>query len=292
MSLGDNNKLNRIEELKSKLFSKNFQTKVEHRDNFTHGRNSDVPDSWEDGMKGRIDLGEKFFMQTSVFKNFFIISVIFFTLAIFYASYVIFFGGNTVSKDNIEISILGNNFTAGGEDLSLIIGVTNKNSLPLDLVDLVIEYPKNSLNSDTETSPQTERSRVSLGTIPAGAVRNENIKIILFGEQGSVVSLKISIEYRIEGSNAIFVKEKPYEVSINSTPISLSVEGPISISSNENITLDIKSSLNTTRPLSKVILKIDYPVGFQFISAKPAPSLGNNVWSLGDFSPGTIRGIY
>ena len=292
MSLNDGDKLNRIEELKSKLFSKNYQTKIEHQDNFTHLSNkNDVPDFWQDNTRKRFNSGEKFFMKTPIFKNFFIFSVVFFILTLGYASYVFFVGSNTISKDNIDISILGNTFTAGGEELSLVVGVTNRNSSSLDLVDLVIEYPKSSLNSQIDSSNQTERLRMSLGMIPTGAIRNENVKIVLFGEQGSILPIKIFIEYRVEGSNAIFVKEKLYEVTINSTPINLSVDAPMSTSPNQDIVLNIKSTLNATKPISKILLKLDYPAGFQFMSSKPAPSLGNNIWNLGDLAPGAERNI-
>lgn len=287
MPLSDGNKLNRIEELKNKLFSKSYKVKIEHRDNFTHLDKRDVPDSWAQEANG-YPKAEKFIMKTSIFKKFFILSVVFFVLAAAYASYTFFVGGNTVSNENIEISILGNAFTGGGEELPLTVGIVNKNNLSLDLVDLVVEYPKSSSGDSLE---DTERFRQSLGTIPAGGLRNENVKVILFGEQGSIRPIKISLEYRVEGSNAIFVKEKIHEVSINSTPIDLSLDAPTSMSPNQDITLNIKATLNSTRPASNILIKVDYPVGFQFTSAKPPPSLGNDIWSLGDLSPGAERNI-
>ncbi len=293
MSLNDGDKLSRIEELKNKLFSKNYQTKVKHRDGFTHPKRDDIPDVWESERKNEIDsfpYQDRFFMRTSIFKNFFIFSLTFFILTIGYASYVFFAGGNTVSNDNIDISILGNNFTAGGEELSLIVGITNRNNSALDLVDLVMEYPKSS--SSLETDPaRVERFRESLGTIPAGTTRNENLKVVLFGEQGSVRPIKVSIEYRVEGSNGIFVKNKTFEVTLNSTPLNLSVDAPLTVSPNQDITLNVKTALNATRAVSKILLKFDYPAGFQFKSSVPIPSLGNNVWNLGDLTPGTERNI-
>ncbi|MDE2399418.1 MAG: hypothetical protein KGL67_00155 [Patescibacteria group bacterium] len=291
MPLNDRNKLNRIEELKTKLFSKNYQTKIEYRDSFLHPSKANVPDSWGDAKKPESDglnYQEKFFMKTSRFKKFFIFSVAFFVLTIGYASYVFFFAGNTVSNNNIDISILGNTFVAGGDDLSLVIGITNRNNSPLDLVDLVVEYPK---GGDASLAANTEHFRESLGSIPAGAVRNENVKLVLFGEQGSVRPIKVSIEYRVAGSNAIFVKEKPYQVTISSTPVNLSVDAPVTISPNQNITLNVKSTLNATKSIPNVLLKVDYPPGFEFTSAVPPPSTGNNVWSMGDLAPGVDRNI-
>src|SRR3989344_1946196 len=294
MSINDGNKLNRIEELKGKLFSKNYQTKIEHRDRFSHTSKKDIPDTWENGKKVETDsvfYQDKFFMKTSIFKNFFIFSLIFFILTLLYASHVFFVGGNTVSNDNIDISILGNNFVAGGEELSLVVGITNRNSSALDLVNLVMEYPKSSESVNASLPLGTERNRFSLGTIPAGAVRNENLKVVLFGEQGSIRPIKISLEYRVEGSNSIFVKTKSYDVTISSTPLNISVDAPVTINPNQDITLNIKATLNSTYAVPKILLKLDYPIGFQFKSSIPAPSLGNSIWSLGDLTPGVERNI-
>lgn len=289
MPLNDGDKLNRIEELKRKLFSKNYKTEVGHTDKFIHSVKKDIPDSWESSRKEG-DYQNKFFMKTSVFKNFFFASLAFFGLTLIYASYVFFGGGNTVSNDNIDIAIIGNNFTAGGEELSFVVGITNKNNSSLDLADLVIEYPKSSASA-LDPSPQMERSRISLGTIPAGSVRNENLKVVLFGEQGTMSSIKISLEYRVEGSNAIFVKKKDYDVTISSTPLNLSVEAPFTVSPNQDVTLKIKAALNSTRAVPKMLLRADYPVGFVFATASPAPTSGNNVWNLGDMAPGVERVI-
>jgi hypothetical protein len=288
MPFDDMNKLNRLENLKSKLFSKNYQNKTEHRDIFSRPSKNEIADSWEIKEKAETDSKGKFFMKTSRFKNFFIFSIVFFILTLGYAAYVFFAGGNTVSNNNIDISVLGNNFTAGGEELPLIVGIVNRNNTALDLVDLVLEYPKGSA---TDLSSDTEHYRVSLGTIPAGAVRNENVKLVLFGEQGSVRPIKISIEYRVAGSNAIFVKEKPYEITISSTPINLSVDAPLTISPNQDITLNIKATLNATKAASKILVKVDYPFGFTFVKSTPDPSFNNNVWDLGDIAPGAEHGI-
>lgn len=287
MPLSNGNKLNRIEDLKNKLFNKNYQTEIKYHNSFPHFQKRDVVDVWEK-KKDEFVNKDKFVMKTSIFKKFFIFSIIFFILASGYASFVFFFQGNTVSNNNIDISVLSNAFAAGGEEYSLLLEIVNKNNSPLELVDLLIEYPKGLQNN---LNQENEHYRKTLGMIPAGGIKNENVKFLIFGEQGSIRQIKISLEYRVEGSNAIFVKEKLYEISINSTPINLSVDAPIETNSNKDITLDIKATLNSNNPISDVLLKVDYPIGFQFIKATPAPSFGNNIWDLGDLASGAERNI-
>ena len=287
MPPNDEDKLNKVEELKKKLFSKNYQVKTGHHGDFTYVNKKNVSESWPQ-EEPRSNPAGKLPVQTPIFKKFFFFSLGFFVLAALYASYTFFISGNVVSNDNIEISVLGNTFTGGGEDLTFIVGIANKNNSPLELVDLVVEYPKSSVDN---LLGENERFRRSLGTIPAGESKNESVKVVLFGEQGSVRPIRIYIEYRVEGSNAIFVKEKIHEVSINSTPVELFLDAPTTLSPNQDINLAVKAILNSVRPVSNILIKIDYPVGFQFVSAVPAPSLGNNIWSLGDLAPGSERNI-
>ena len=280
-------KLDKIEELKNKLFNKSYQARPLNRVDFTRRQKKEVPDSW---IKEEDDIAfkENFFLKTSMFKKFFIFSIVFFVLALGFAFYTFFVGSNAVSNDNIEITVLGNAFAAGGEELPLQIEVVNKNNSPLELADLVVVYPKSSSNNSLQS---TDSLRTSIGTIPAGGIKDENVKVILFGEQGSIQPLKISLEYRVESSNAIFVKEVPYQVTISSAPINLSIDAPNEASPNQEVALKIKATLNATKPASKILLTADYPVGFLFESAKPAPSFGNNIWVLGDMPPGAEREI-
>ncbi|MCM2338852.1 MAG: hypothetical protein NDI62_00120 [Burkholderiales bacterium] len=284
----DREKLNRLEELKNKLFNKDYQVKIEHRDSFPHFKQQEIRDSWEKKEEINDEVKDNFYMKTSMFKKFFIFSIVFFVLALGYAAYTFFANSNSVSNDNIDISILSNAFTAGGEEYPLLLEIVNRNNSALDLVDLVIEYPKSSRST---LSNDNEHLRISLGTIPAGGIKNENVKLVLFGEQGSILPIKASLEYRVEGSNAIFVKDKTYEVSISSTPINLSISAPNEMSSNQDITLDVKAVLNSTKPVSRMLLKVDYPIGFQFVKSNPSPSLGDNIWNLGDLAAGAERNI-
>jgi len=286
----DKDKLNRLEELKRKLFSNSYKTRIEYRDNYSPVHHNDVADSWE-GDKSPVDNLQEKKVNTSIFKKFFVFSIIFFVFALLFVAYQSFSGGNTVSNNNIEIAILGNTFTNGGEDLPLQIEITNKNNSALELVDLVVEYPNGTTQGENSSAVDTERIRTSIGTISAGGIKTENMSIVLFGEQGSVHEIKISIEYRVEGSNAIFVKDKEYQVTINSTPIDLLVNGPTSVNPGEDMNLSIKTSLNSKNPALNVLVKVEYPLGFQFVRATPMPSLGDNIWNLGDLSPGAENNI-
>lgn len=282
----DKNELNKVEGIKKKLFSKSYQTQIKEREGYTIFKKNKLPESWEHGDE--FNVKTNLFNKTPIFKNFFIFSVVFFFIALGYLYYNFFIKGNNVSNDNIEIAVLGNTFTSGGEILPLIVEITNNNNSDLELVDLVVEYPKGStLGGDGDI----ERTRQSLGTILKGSVRNEKIEVVLFGEQNSIHELKISIEYRIEGSTSVFVKDKLYKITISETPINFVVEAPPEAIPNQDLTFKIKTKLNDTKSFSNMLVKLDYPLGFEFVSSVPSPSIGNNIWNLGDLPKGGEREI-
>ena len=284
MSESSENDLNKINELKSKLFSKSYKTKIEYRDHLSNVPVDGVRESWDEPVKkAKVGKLERFFANTSAFKKFFIFSIGFFVIALMYVGYMFFLGGNTVSNDNIDIYVFGNTFTDGGEDLPLQIEITNKNTTTLELVDLVVEYPKGSAG---DLSQDTERLRSSLGSIEPGGIVNENVNVILYGQEGAVRPVMISIEYRVEGSNSIFVKEKLFEVSIDSAPIDLALSAPTGVTSGQNLNLNITTTLNSIRSVENAMLRLDYPFGFEFVSSEPEPDLGDNVWSLDHLEPG------
>ena len=97
MPLNDRDKLNRIEELKDKLFSKNYQVKSGHHDRFIDLKRNDVSDVWESDNNIPIDYSlnrGRLFLKTSLFKNLFIFSLVFFILTLSYAFFVFFAGGS------------------------------------------------------------------------------------------------------------------------------------------------------------------------------------------------------
>jgi len=283
-----NENTSRIRDLKRKLYSRNRDVlKGRKRRSTLHPTSYTATQNWKTKApkKSIAQHLNKLSPKVSFFKKFLIFSIIFFVAALSFAIFVFYGGSNTISTSNVDIAILGSTFAAGGEELNLQVEITNRNNIPLEFSDLLIEYPRGS--SDGEW----ERDRKSLGTIRAGGTSSQNFSVILFGKEGSTKEIKITLEYRIKGSNAIFVKEEIYPITVSSSPISLSIDAPLEASSNQEITLNITSTLNASEIAEDIRLKIEYPSGFQFKSASPAPLLGNNIWDLGDLAPGVRKNI-
>lgn len=222
------------------------------------------------------------------YKKFFMFSLFFFLIALGAAAFSIYRGAITLSSKNVDVLILGNSFVGGGEELPLQIEVANKNSSDLINTTLVVEYPKGAID---QSGSDVVRIEVPLGTIPSGKTRSEAVSVVLYGEQGTVREITARITYALAGASSLFQKVADFDVTISSSPIALIVDAPAAIASNQEFELKLRNTFTGDATLGTTIVRVEYPNGFVFQEAIPAPTAGNNVWSLGDLEPGAEKPI-
>lgn len=269
----------KIEDIKRRLYDRDDTTANRIHENVLHPIYHDVKEEWEKEAAPTENFVKMKIKKApiSVFKKFFLGAVVFFICAIGFATYMFLGGSKTVSSDNIDITVLGNAFTKGGDPLPLQVEVTNRNNANIELANLIIEYPR---GANDDPSDLIRVPRDPLGTIKSGASITRNTKVSLFGEEQSVRTVKIILEYHPAGSNAIFTKEKDYPVTISSAPLSLLLDAPDQVTTDQPVTINVTATLNTQLPNAPTMLQVAYPTNFIFDSATPSPTFNNSVWDL------------
>ena len=227
---------------------------------------------------------------TPFMKKFFVFAILFFAAAMGVAGFVFFGGGNFISSKNVDITVVGPTAASAGEVLELAVTIENKNNADLELTNLSIQYPAGS-RDPSDSSKNLTYTREELGVIKAGDEAVRNVKFILLGSSGEAKELKFSVEYKVKGSSATFYKDKLYPLTIGESPLSLSVDSPVSVTSGEDFTTTLTVDLNSTEVLKNVVLKAEYPYGYSVVSSNPTALLDGNVWALGDLSPGSSKRI-
>jgi hypothetical protein len=275
----------KLDELKNKIYSKTIKIKDKPRSKI-HEKPHEVSSTWKEDEAPVLKPKSKNLLKSSRFRKFFVGSILFFIASILFGLFMFFGESNTVSADNIDITILGNAFASGGEELPLQVQITNRNNVALEATDLLIEYQRGA-----SLGEEVFRNRIGIGDISSGEIIKELVNVTLFGQQGTTRDINITLEYRVPGSNAIFVKNKIYTVNISSAPVNLIIDGPENVGSNQDVSFTIKSGLNTPDAVNNMIIVAEYPRGFDFESATPEPTFGDNVWVLGDITPGTEKEI-
>lgn len=273
----EQNRMHKIEDIKRRLYDRDDRSSLHHKEGILHEERHNISQEWQNTVPMPKKHKTPYF-----FKAFFALAVIFFLGSLGFALYKYTQGGGVVSSDNIEISVIGNAFTQGGENLPLQIEIINHNNANLELVNMVVEYPKGATQDESDI---VRLPRDSIGTIKSGERVERNVNITLFGDQNVVRNVTVKLEYHPEGSNAIFTKDKVYPVTINSSPVSLSFFGPTETGSNQEINFKVVATLNTTLPSEQAVLKVEYPNGFRYEESDIEPSLGNSIWGLESLSP-------
>ena len=278
-----------IDEMRKRLYSRSQELRAKKRWTLRDVE-YDTKNRWSDQNEGEATFKKPLKKRRSLLSTLFIVSLGFFLIAIAFSAYFFFGGSNIVSSQNIDIEIQGPASISGGKELSLQIAITTKNNVSIKLADLLVEYPDGT-RSASDISKSLPRYRETLGTLASGEVIQKTVKAILLGSKDTQQNIKITVEYRIDGSNAIFFTEKMYDVTLISAPLSLSVLGFDEITSGQEVDFTVIIASNSNTVIKDALLSVEYPFGFGFISASPEPSFTDKVWSLGDIQPEGKRTI-
>lgn len=221
---------------------------------------------------------------------------LFFILAALLSGSYLLFGQKSISGDNIQLEVRGPFAVGGGDELEVQVMVANQNTVPIDSATLIIEYPSGTQSVD-EPGKELFRERKPLNQIKQGEVLHIPLRAKVFGEENEEKTISISIEYRVQGSNAMFFKDATaLRFKISSSPVVLFVKNLSKVSDGQKVEWSIDVTSNAPNEISNVLLKVEYPAGFDFSDATPGAVSGRDTWSIASLKPGgketiTIRGI-
>lgn len=257
-----------------------------------HPQKTVVAESWENPVSPVPTTEEVVTIHKTrrVYHILFIFSVLFCIVAALVAAYTFFGGKNFVSSENVDILVEGPASIGGGEPLALNVSVLNKNSTDIQLVDLIVEYPKGSKDV-SDPSKDLSKTRISLGDINSQSIAQKNLTSLLYGQEGDSREIKFTTEYRTANSNAVFFKEKSYIITISSSPIIVSVDALDKVLGGQSTDIKITVSSNATAPIKNILLSLEYPFGLTVAGATPSATYGDGIWDIGDLAPGAKRVI-
>lgn len=214
-----------------------------------------------------------------------IIGILFFVISVALSSIFLIGGGNTISGENISIAVNAPFTVGGGEAIPIQVGITNNNAVAIQSATLIVEYPEGT-QSVSESGKELFIERLSLETINSGETLNIPLRALVFGEENDEKEIKVSVEYRVQGSNALFFKDvEPHRFKISSSPVSLNTVNTIKISSGQETEITLNVTSNSPTTLTDVLVKADFPSSFDFSKSDPQPTYGQNMWLITDLDP-------
>jgi hypothetical protein len=283
----------RLQNLQERLYSQNNPTVFRDRRSVIHSDSESVASEWQtlpQEESEELSLNEE--QKSRAFSKFshviFYGAFLFLFGALLFSVYHFVWGVKSVSADKIAVTVDAPSFINGGEVFPLTVYVQNQNKSALEKVDLIIEYPKGEKITSQE---EADLKRVPLGNITPGATVKGTTDIVLYGREGNVRDIKISLEYYVAGSSVVLKKDISHSLTLKAAPVVLTTESFKEIASNQEFTLKTHIRAERGIDLNNFLLKVEYPNGFQFVSSDPAPRFGNNVWTFDKIEKGTVMDV-
>ncbi|MES2006812.1 MAG: hypothetical protein V4436_01750 [Patescibacteria group bacterium] len=283
-----------VDKLKDKLYSRKEIPQMEDVRTPLEAHENEVPVGWKDTSVVEehkpINLSPVTKKTISLSTKIFIGSILFFIVASAVATLVFFGGGNLISPQNIDLQVVAPSLIDGGKASTFQIIATNRNQSDLVLVDMIIDYPEGT-RSATDATKALTHERQTIGTIKSGEQIKRTVSGIFYGQEGAQQALKVTLEYSVVGSNAVFEKQTEAAFTIGSSPVSVTVESPSEAISGDSFSMNITVHSNAPTPINNVVLGGQYPFGFSVTGATPSADAGGTLWRLGTLEPGETQKI-
>ena len=223
--------------------------------------------------------------------KFFIGSFLFFIVAAGIGSYMVFLGGNGISPRNIDVQVVASSVVDGGKEATFEIIVDNRNTSPLQLADVSIQYPDGARSVQDETKPLTYE-RQTIGTIGAGEQVRRTANAVVYGQEGSQQKLQVTLDYSVPGSSSIYQKTAEANFTIGSSPVSVSVNSPTEAIAGQPFNMDVTVKSNSPQSIPNLVLQSQTPVGYTVVSSDPQADQSGTTWRLGQLDPGTSKVVH
>jgi hypothetical protein len=215
---------------------------------------------------------------------------IFFVLAGAVATYFLYFGGNSVSTNNIRLSVTkdGSNEVASGDTVSFLVTVENHNPVDITDTDLTVDFPDGTRSADDVTQAYS-RYDETIGDLGAGQAVTRTVRAVLFGSANQDITIPVKVEYRTANSSSVFVKETDYTVTITTSPVSVSATSVTQITAGQQFSIALLVRSNAAKALTDIALAAQYPFGFSVTSTSIPGS--NGLFPIGTLAPGEEKKI-
>jgi uncharacterized repeat protein (TIGR01451 family) len=194
---------------------------------------------------------------------------------------------------NVAIQISAPSTVASGGDETYKIEIDNNDTQQLVSMQLELVYPGGqTYENSSPNATDLEGTTFPVPDLNPGQNAVIIVKTKVTGNVNDTQQLTANLTYQYAAFNSQFTKQQTFTVRLAAAGIGLNLTGPTSADNGQLVTynLSYQNSSQSAAPNARVTMQ--YPAGFSFASANPAPTLGNNTWDIGDLqtaATGTIQ---
>lgn len=240
--------------------------------------NEDSPIITRSGDDKRISFGAKLLL----------LSTLFLFIALAFTAWRVVSLRNVVSSNNIDMLADVTPFIEGGEATPLVVTIRNRNLSTLENVKVTLLYKQGSSSLDEQEKVQEKRE---IGDILPDEYKKQDFSLVLYGAEAESRDVTLKLEYGVTGSNALFNKTLNTSVVLKTPPISVTVDGPDSLSIGQNGTYKFIVRNNSSTSSLPSLLQVTLPNTFTLDSSSEKPITRTTSWSVSSLLPGEAKTI-
>jgi hypothetical protein len=190
-------------------------------------------------------------------------------VAIGIAGFVYSLNQQRFSDKRVVLEVKGSSQVSAGEDLSYTLTYRNDNLVALENAKITVELPKALTDSSLNILGQ-EKSEIreySLGELAPRSKGEITIKGRLIGEQGSIQTIKATLNYKPSILSSSFDTKTEFATTIADSPVIVDIQSPLESVSGDTVNYVVTVNNKGSNDLKDLELRLEYPDTFAFVSS-------------------------
>lgn len=206
-----------------------------------------------------------------------------------YLGYRVFHQGGT-QDGKVHLAIAAEDRVASGDVVSVDITYTNTKNVTLSSGTIEVFYPDGFQPQSAQPESSDGRNRSwTIKNVAPGAGGKIRIVGQLVGAKDDTKEFSAVMTYRPSNFSQDFQETAKTSVTITSSIVSLSVDAPTQIASNQELTYKVEYTNTSKNALNNIKMTMTYPDGFTFASASQTPWSENNEWRIDTLQAGETQ---
>jgi hypothetical protein len=196
-------------------------------------------------------------------------------------------GGWLFLPDNITVSWSGPQAVGSNESVEYLIRFENKNWVDLEQAELVVTYPEIfRFASDEPFEVSASRAVLPLDTVKKSSVNTIRVRGSFQSFQDQVGLFTATLRAAPKGVSSQVAIEGRYSVAVESSALIIDLSVPPQVGSGQKAAYVVTYRNESEERVDNLELRLEYPEGFAFSDAQPAPVADQNVWRIAALGPG------
>lgn len=215
-------------------------------------------------------------------------ALLFFVIIAIMVGGIIFWRSRSFDNSKVSVTIFGVDRVMSGEEVNYVVRYQNNTNVTLTDLKLTFIYPADSLPSNKENLTQIgdqQATVIGLENLDAGQEGKAEFPASLTGMKDDKKEASAKLTYHAGATSSSYESAGQYTSIIFSVPIVLDLSLPDRVVNGQEVTMNLKYLNTADVSFSDLILTVNFPPGFSFNSAQPAPTQGSDTWVLPEISP-------